>query len=517
MEGKMSYNQSPQKANRSLLHKLEPVIIGLLIIATFGTAVWIGRTDDNPYTHLRSQARFGEPGSNSSNSYNNGSPVSGLPMISFAPIVKAALPAVVSVSASKTVKVDDADLPFFNDPFFRHFFGGQNPNGKPHVERERGLGSGVIISADGLIITNDHVVEGASDIKVYLSDNHALEARVVGGDPNTDIAVIKVDEKGLPTMPLADSSKVEAGDLVLAIGNPFGVGKTVTMGIVSATGRGNLGIEDYEDFIQTDAAINPGNSGGALINMRGQLVGINTAILSNGAMGNQGVGFAVPANMARTVMDQILKNGKVVRGYLGVMIQEVTPAVAKAFKLDQAGGALISDVTDDGPAARAGLVKGDIILEFNGEQVTSSRELRLKISQMAPGSPIRLKLFRDGKEREMTVKLGELPNEEKRASNDRESGGTLEGLTVDTLTPEIARELNLPANTRGVVVIEAQDGSAAAGAGLRRGDVIQEVNRNTVNSAPEFARMIKQAGNQSVLLLVNRSGHTSFLIVEAGF
>jgi serine protease Do len=305
------------------------------------------------------------------------------------------------------------------------------------------------------------------------------------------------------------------GDVVLAIGNPFGIGQTVTMGIVSATGRGNLGIEDYEDFIQTDAAINPGNSGGALINTRGELIGINTAILSNGAQGNQGIGFAVPINMARQVMEQILKTGKVTRGWLGIGIQPVTAAIAKAFGLNEPRGALVGDVTPDSPAARSGIAKGDIILEFNGQPIAESRHLQLKVAQTAPGTTVRLKLFRDGQPREVSVTLGELPTEQQRASEDNERDSTLDGVSVDEMTPHIARQLGLPAQTTGVVVVEVEPGSAAADAGLQRGDVIQAVNRRPVTNANEFERAIRQAGNDSVLLLINRGGRSFYAVIES--
>lgn len=341
---------------------------------------------------------------------------------SFAPIVKNAQPAVVSIASTKVMRVSTGgeDLsPFFDDPMFRRFFGDRRDgppsrSGKPREQREQGLGSGVIVSPDGYILTNNHVVEGANEINVLTSDNRELKARVIGADPKTDIAVVKVESKNLPTLAFADSSQVQVGDIALAIGNPFGVGQTVTMGIISATGRGNLGIEDYEDFIQTDAAINPGNSGGALINASGQLIGINTAILSR-AGGNQGVGFAVPANLARTVMNQLLKNGKVIRGYLGVMIQPVTPEIAKAFNLSDAHGALVGEVVPGGPAAKAGIAQGDVITELNGERADGSRELQLKISQMAPGSAVKLKVIRDGNPREVNLTLGELPNEKEAA------------------------------------------------------------------------------------------------------
>jgi serine protease Do len=441
---------------------------------------------------------------------------------SFAPIVRNAQPAVVSITSTKVVKTPSADeglSPFFNDPMFRQFFGdgpsrrGTRP-GQPSERREQGLGSGVIVSPDGYILTNNHVIEGANDIKVYLSDKRELTARLIGADPKTDIAVVKIDAKNLPTLAIADSSQAQVGDIALAIGNPFGIGQTVTMGVISATGRGNLGIEDYEDFIQTDAAINPGNSGGALINASGQLIGVNTAILSR-AGGNQGVGFAVPSNLAREVMSQLLKSGKVSRGYLGVIIQPVTSDIAKAFNLADARGALIGEVSADSPAAKAGLAQGDVITELNGARVDDSRELRLKISQLAPGSTVKLKVVRDGAARDLDIALGELPNEKETASNEKPDNSSLNGLTVENLTPQIARQLELPASMTGVIVTDVQDGSRADDAGMRRGDVIQQVNRQPVKTVADFERAMKQSGSKSPALLINRNGHTSFVVIPA--
>jgi serine protease Do len=433
----------------------------------------------------------------------------------FAPAVRAALPAVVNVSSSKIVRPPrNAPSPFFNDPFFQQFFGGpfgSAPQAAPR--REQSLGSGVIVRSDGYILTNNHVVAGASEVKVALSDKREFRAKVVGTDPKTDIAVLKIDASGLPTLPMGDSSRLEVGNFVLAIGDPFGIGETVTMGIVSATGRGNLDIEDYEDFIQTDAAINPGNSGGALIDSRGRLVGINTAILTGGGGGNQGIGFAIPIDMARHVMEQILAHGKVVRGYLGVVIQEVTPAIAKSFGLPSPNGTLVSDVTKGGPADRAGIEKGDVITAIDGKPVTDVNELRLQISQAAPQTRVRLQVVRDGRARQITVTLGELPSKSAAASPGGPSGGILEGLQVQNLTPQIAEDLGVSPDTRGVLVTQTAPGSAAADAGLRRGDIIQEVNRKPVSDVGEFERAASQATG-SVLLLVNRRGTTIYVVVE---
>ena len=300
------------------------------------------------------------------------------------------------------------------DPFFRQFFGDEfgRQFRVPRERREQSLGSGVIVSPNGYILTNNHVVNGATEIQVTLSDKREFKARVVGTDAKTDIAVLRIDAADLPALTIGDSSKIQVGDFALAIGDPFGVGETVTMGIISATGRGNLGIEDYEDFIQTDAPINPGNSGGALINDRGELIGINTAILSHESGGNQGIGFAIPVNLARQVMNQILEHGKVTRAYLGISMQELTPAMAKALGDPQLHGALVGDVTANSPAQKAGIQRGDIVLEVNGTPVSDTNQLRNAVSMMSPGSVVKLKVFRRGSERELSAVLAELPDSE---------------------------------------------------------------------------------------------------------
>jgi len=314
----------------------------------------------------------------------------------FAPVVKKAMPSVVNVFSSR-------NMPAAINRTFEFY---------SRERQERGLGSGVIISSDGYIVTNHHVVEGANEVKVALGDKREFPARVVGTDSKTDLAVLKIEQTGLPALPLSDSSKVQVGDVVLAIGNPFGVGQTVTMGIVSATGRGGLGIEDYEDFIQTDAAINPGNSGGALVNAEGQLIGINTAILSRSG-GSQGIGFAIPASMARNVTDQIMRGGKVSRAQLGVLIQPMTPGLAKAFKLTKAEGALVSDVLPNTPAERAGLRPGDVVTRVEDRSVSDSRTLQLMIAEMNPGKSVLVTVMRDGNERQFTVALGEQTPDQK--------------------------------------------------------------------------------------------------------
>lgn len=436
----------------------------------------------------------------------------------FAPVAKNAIPAVVNVSSSKIIRTKGSNpSTFFSDPFFRQFFGNSLPKDfqtPPSAEREHSLGSGVIVNADGYILTNNHVIDGAKDITVLLADKRKFQARVVGADARTDLAVLKVDARNLPVLAFGDSSAVQAGNFVLAIGNPFGLNQTVTLGIVSATGRGGLGIEDYEDFIQTDAAINPGNSGGPLIDERGGLVGINTAIVSGGTGGNQGVGFAIPGNMARSVMDQILKNGKVTRGWLGVSIQPVTQEIAKAFHLSDNYGALISDVASESPAARSGLETGDIVLDVDGQKIEDSRALQLKIGTMSPGTSVKLTVFRNGATRDITVTLGETPAAASQPGETVENrGAALRGIAVDALTPDVAGQLKLPAGTKGVVVTSVDPASAAAEADIQPGDVIQEVNRQSVTGVAAFDRAMQTAGSQPVLMLVNRMGRSSFVVV----
>ena len=440
----------------------------------------------------------------------------------FAPIVKTVLPDVVNISTSKVVKSQGPqqfqfDNPEDMPPFFQQFFGQQfGPNSR-HMEpreqsqREESLGSGVVVSPDGYILTNNHVVDGATDVKVTFSDKRQLQAKVIGTDAKTDIAVLKVEGSDYPSITIGDSTKVQVGDYALAIGDPFGVGQTVTMGIISAKNRGGLGIEDYEDFIQTDAPINPGNSGGALINDRGELVGINTAILSHGSGGNEGIGFAIPVNLARSVMTQILEHGKVTRAYLGIMVQDVTPGIAKAMNLKSMTGVLVGDVNASGPAHESGLQRGDVILEVNGKPMTDSRDLRMTISMMAPDSTVDLKVLRNGNTMDTKIKLGELPNDNEQAKNHGESTGkALDGVNVETLDAQTARQLGLPASTTGVVVTDINPSSALAEAGMQRGDVIQEVNHQPVKNVAELEAAVHKAGGNA-LFLVNRNGSTLFI------
>jgi serine protease Do len=432
---------------------------------------------------------------------------------SFAPIVKEVLPSVVNISSSKVVKANADEMEQMQmDPMFRQFFGEHGGQfSVPKDRREKALGSGVIVSPEGYILTNNHVVDGATDVRVTLSDKREFKAEVVGTDPKTDVAVLKIDAGKLAPLTIGDSSKVEVGDVAIAVGDPFGVGQTVTKGIISAKGRGGLGIEDYEDFLQTDAPINPGNSGGALVNDRGELIGINTAIISHGSGGSQGIGFAVPANLARQVMDQILKNGKVVRAYLGILPQDVTPSMAKAFGEKEAHGIVVGDVTPSSPAQASGIQRGDVLLEINGKPVTDSNQLRMNISMMQPGTSVKVKLSRDGGERDVTVKLAEMPTETAKLNSEGEEGTkALDGVEVTNLNEQIAQELNLPPNTTGVVVSGVDPASKMADSGLQRGDVIQEVNHKPVKSVTEFQNAIRKGGDEP-LLLVNRGGRTLFI------
>jgi len=438
---------------------------------------------------------------------------------SFAPIVDKDLPAVVNVSSSKVVRSNGNDMPFMMDPFFRQFFGDDfgRQLRTPRKQYERGLGSGVIVRGDGYILTNNHVIDGATDITVTLLDKREFKAKVVGADSKTDIGVLKVDAKDLPTLAFADSSKVRVGDIALAMGQPFGLGHSVTMGIISAKGRNGLNIEGYQDFIQTDAAINPGNSGGALVDVHGDLIGINTAILTRGGGGNQGIGFAVPINMARSVMDQVIEHGKVIRGYMGVIPEDISPAMAKSFRLTDTRGVLMGDVSAGSPAAQAGIQRGDVITEMNGERMDDSNQLRLKISMTAPGTTVHFKLLRDGVEKTVAVKLTELTSDQARGRSParRDNGSNaLDGVSVQDLDYRTLRELNLPASTKGVVVTNVADGSPAAEAGIRPGDVIQEVDRARIANLSDFERAMRRAPGHTVLLLINHGGSTSYIAVE---
>lgn len=441
----------------------------------------------------------------------------------FVPIVKEALPAVVNISTTRVIKSQGQQMgsPFPDDPFFRQFFGDQFFHNFriPRERRENALGSGVIVDPDGYIITNNHVVAKADTIKVILGNNREYKAKVIGTDPKTDIAVIKIDAKNLPVIPWGDSNKLQVGEYVLAMGNPFGLNQTVTMGIVSAVGRANVGIADYEDFIQTDAAINPGNSGGALVNTKGQLIGINTAIFTRSG-GYMGIGFAIPSDMARDVMNQLIKHGRVIRGWLGVSIQDVTPELAKNFGLAEPHGALVGEVIRNSPAARAGIKTGDVIVGYDGQNVDSPTTLRNLVADTPVGKEVEVKLIRNRKTESIRVKIAEqtkqVAEETSRGQEPQSSENTLlSGLSVQNLTPEIARQLNLPHDATGVVVTDVDPSSPAAAVGLQSGDVINQINRQPVSNLADYRRITSRLGkNQSVLLLITRSGSNMFIVIS---
>jgi serine protease Do len=432
----------------------------------------------------------------------------------FSPAVTAAFPSVVNISSSKVVRTSAAVQRMEHDPVFRQFlkdsFGG--PLHIPKERREQSLGSGVIVSPNGYILTNSHVVNAAEDVRVTLGDKREFKAEVIGADPHTDVAVLRIDATGLPALVIGDSSKVKLGDCVLAIGNPFGVGQAVTMGIVSATGRRGLGIEDYEDFIQTDAAINPGNSGGALVNDRGELIGINTAIISP-AGANQGVGFAIPVNFVRGIAEELTRNGAVVRPYIGLMPQDITPRLAQALGLRDTDAVLVADVAPDGPAARAGVQKGDIILTMNGQRIDDASELRLDVARMRPDAVLRLQIQRDGTVQDIPVKLAALPSSSIDAPLVTRSSATLtalEGIRIEALTPQIRRALRTRPGTSGVVVTEIDPASRASESEIEPGDIIEQVNRTPVTTVKEYNAAVAAAGGNPVLR-IRRDDATFYL------
>ncbi len=446
---------------------------------------------------------------------------------SFSDVVKRVSPSVVKITTetrARRIPTRGGQLPpgLEDHPMFRQFFGERMPEMRQRPQS--GLGSGVIISNDGYIVTNNHVIDGADVVTVALNDGREFEAKVVGRDPQTDIAVVKVDAKDLPAVTFADTSALEVGDRVLALGNPFGIGETVTSGIISAKSR-NIGIladvEGYEDFIQTDAAINPGNSGGALIDVDGRLVGINTAILSRSG-GFQGVGLAVPANLVSQVADSLVRTGKVVRGYLGVNIQSLTPALAGSFELESNQGALVSEVVPNAPAAKAGLKPGDVITGLNGQPVTDASNLRLQVSTFAPGTKIELEVLRDGREQTITATTGERPGSrrgnrdgDELYSHDQSTDeGALNGVAVDDLTPAVRNRMNLPGRLEGAVITNVDPESPAARAGLRPGDVILEINKERVKSADDAVALSAKGDSKKTLVRVWSRGSTVFVVVD---
>lgn len=448
---------------------------------------------------------------------------------SYADTVDRVSPAVVTVRSERKGGASNAqEMPFMNDPRFREFFGGRLPNRQQQrPQTERAMGSGVIVTRDGTILTNNHVVEGASKIKVELPDRRIFDAKVVGTDKPSDLAVLKIEASDLPVLSLGDSDKTRVGDVVLAIGYPLGLQQTVTGGIISAKGR-STGISDgsFEDFLQTDAPINHGNSGGALVNLNGELIGINSQILSPSG-GSIGIGFSIPSNMAKSVMDQLMKNGKVSRGMLGIGIQNVTSDLAQQFGLKEIRGVIINSVKLGSPADKAGIKQGDVITGINGTNISDNNELRNRVAQTAPGSQINLTLLRDGKEQTVVATLTEfnlervavgdddegLENDETAPGNAPNNASKL-GVSLQVLTPQIAAQLNLKGVTNGLVVAEVQDGGAADEAGLAQGDVIQQINRQPVNSLADVKTALAKSEGKPALLLINRRNQTIFVTVQ---
>ena len=442
------------------------------------------------------------------------------PEDNFVGVVKAVMPAVVNISTTRVINAQQAPMsPLFNDPFFRQFFGDEFSRRfqMPRERRESSLGSGVIVDASGYIVTNNHVIAKADEIKVVMSDKREYTGKVVGTDPKSDIAVIKIKAKNLPTIPWGNSDKLEVGEYVLAIGNPFGLNQTVTQGIVSAVGRANVGIADYEDFIQTDAAINPGNSGGALVNTRGELVGINTAIFSRSG-GYMGIGFAVPSNMTRSVLQSLIETGKVVRGWLGVSIQGLTQNLAKQFDIKDAKGTLVGEVIPDSPAEKAGLQAGDVIIGFDGKDTDNPAVLRNTVAQTPIGKKVPVKLVRDKKVKTINVIVSEQPKDLDQVGSTVETekeGTALAGLEVRKLTTALKNKLGVPFGTSGVVVTDVDADSSAAASGVRRGDVINELNRMPIRNIADFKRLASKIDkDDGVLLLLTRQSRKMFIVIR---
>ncbi len=438
--------------------------------------------------------------------------------LTLADVAQEVMPSVVNISSTKVVQSNGSRNlnPFFNDPFFRDFF--NNPwRNLPKERKEKSLGSGVIVSQEGIVVTNNHVVEQAEEILVGLADGRQFKAELVGTDPKSDLAVIRLqgekgDFKDLKAMVLGNSDRARIGDVVLALGNPFGVGQTVTMGIISAKNRANVDIVDYEDFIQTDAAINPGNSGGALVSMEGELIGINTAILSRSG-GYQGVGFAIPSNMVKNVVDNILKHGKVVRGWLGVSVQEITPELAEMMNFPNTQGVLVSSVVEESPAERAGLKRDDVILNLNGQAVNTPDQLRNMIASMGAGVSVRFEVRRAGEIYHFQVELSEIPGSAS-GQQVQVDQGVLSGMSLVELNELNRDKYEISENIEyGVIVAEVQVGGAAESAGLEPGNVILEVNKTKIQSLEGFNKAYKE-NERRTLLLVSRDGGTVYMILS---
>ena len=453
---------------------------------------------------------------------------------SFADIIEKASPAVVKISSSRVIKASEqqGNNPFMSDPFFQRFFGGNGQGQRPRDQRESGLGSGVIVSSSGYILTNNHVVDKATTLRVELSDGRILTGKTVGADPQTDVAVVKINADNLPTLPWGNSDSARVGDLCFAIGNPFGQDHTVTMGIVSAKGRSLEKGLRVQDFIQTDAAINPGNSGGALINAHGELIGMNTMILTGGTSafggegGSIGIGFAVPSNMAHQVFDQLVKTGKVSRGYMGVKLGDISADAAPLLGLKNAHGAVVSSVDENSPGAKGGLKSQDIIVGIDGKPIDNADQLTMAVISHTPGQTVDLSIVRDGKPMDLKVTLGQRPGgleadnsnggDDKSGDNGDTSGTdstTVRGIHVQAMTSDLANQLQVPSSLKGVVVTNVDADSPAADS-VGQGMVIIAVDRQPVASIADFKRLMTEHKDKEVLLTFNYHGQVSFTVIQ---
>ncbi len=503
--------------NREVKHNFNIKIIGGLVFAFLIFTAYGCQTNSLP---------LGEPAATAAQTPQaNPEPivVNGV-RTSYADVVDKTSPAVVRIESQiKANASDQSETPFGDNDFFKQFgIPAPRQNQKPQIER--GLGSGVIVSADGMILTNYHVINGAEKITVQTTDNKSLIAKVIGTDQPSDLAVIKIEGESLPFLSLGNSDNVRIGDIVLAIGNPLGIGQTVTAGIISAKGR-RTGLSDgsFEDFLQTDAPINRGNSGGALVNLNGELIGINSQILSSGGSGGGsiGIGFSIPSNMAKSVMDQLVKSGKVSRGQLGVNIQPLTPEIARALDLNSTDGVIVSGIKAGSAADKAGVKRGDIITAINGEKVDDGNVLRNKVAQTPPGSVVKLTIVRDGSRQELSVTLDESAPESAKTENPSKTEGQSDkgqstgklGLSLQPLTPQIAKQLGIASETEGLVVTEVDPNGAAAEQGVGQGDVILEVNRQAVKSLDDVRSALEKSGDKPILLLISRKGQTIYLTV----
>ncbi|MBN2070593.1 MAG: Do family serine endopeptidase [Candidatus Krumholzibacteriota bacterium] len=446
----------------------------------------------------------------STQAYALGSEVESLP-----DVVEKVVPAVVYIQSKSIVRQQEYESPMMQDPFFRRFFEDYLRRYNVPKEREQQyLGSGVIVDKDGYILTNNHLVQNADEVEVILPDKRTFDAVIVGSDPRSDVAVLKIDANDLPVVEMGNSEELRLGQTVLAIGYPYAVGQTVTKGIISALGR-SLELVDYENFIQTDAAINPGNSGGALINTRGELIGINTAIYSRSG-GSQGIGFAIPIELAHSIMENIIAHGRVIRGYVGVVPQDVQPEMAEFFGLKDTEGVLISHVAEESPASRAGFERGDVVTEFGGRKIKDTGEFRRAAAEAEPGSEVAVEIIRNGKHRTLKVTMGEHPsNEPARVEKQIEDRNPVFlGVGLETLSDRYREAMNIPSRIKGVIIRQIDRNTPAAKAGLGTGDVIVEVNKKKIEDIDDFRKVVEDSDGSKVLLLVYRNGSYFYTAVK---